>query len=57
MGSRLLFQFAPLREGRHRKSPVRKDSDYFNSRPCVRGDLDDVEAGDLIHTISIRAPA
>ena len=34
-----LFQFTPLREGRRRAAVRRRQRQYFNSRPCVRGDL------------------
>ena len=34
-----LFQFTPLREGRHPDAPEEEDDDeYFNSRPSARGD-------------------
>ena len=35
-----LFQFTPLREGRPEgKLAELMEDDYFNSRPCVRGDF------------------
>ena len=53
-----LFQFTPLREGRRWLSNEKKnDPNYFNSRPCGRGDV----AGPLVAVhrddISIHAPA
>ena len=33
-----LFQFTPLREGRHEAEQVQNELLDFNSRPCVRGD-------------------
>ena len=35
----VLFQFTPLREGRLIQLAGTGDSEHFNSRPCVRGDL------------------
>ena len=38
-GSLCLFQFTPLREGRHGSATVRRQAvGYFNSRPSARGD-------------------
>ena len=33
-----LFQFTPLREGRHARYGGIEPTDYFNSRPSARGD-------------------
>ena len=33
-----IFQFSPLREGRHEDESRRQEMRYFNSRPCERGD-------------------
>ena len=51
-----LFQFTPLREGRRTLLPGAGRRDYFNSRPCERGDKDtrDIKA---LFDISIHAPA
>ena len=35
----VLFQFTPLREGRRKSAIARRRLFYFNSRPCVRGDI------------------
>ena len=51
----VLFQFTPLREGRHVPRVGRDAEDYFNSRPSARGDLKkEVDLLDVI--ISIHAP-
>ena len=34
-----IFQFTPLREGRHNKHGHRRAMHYFNSRPSARGDV------------------
>ena len=34
----VVFQFTPLREGRHQKYSQSDSSSHFNSRPCERGD-------------------
>ena len=34
----LVFQFTPLREGRHLNPLIEAGSGNFNSRPCGRGD-------------------
>ena len=52
-----VFQFSPLREGRHGDHPRTKRKRYFNSRPCERGDLQvEREYGNSTY-ISILAPA
>ena len=53
---RLVFQFTPLREGRPVADIIAERKEYFNSRPCVRGDRGRLrfEAED---GISIHAPA
>ena len=40
-----LFQFTPLREGRHPPAPLLATSAYFNSRPSARGDIYNVPVG------------
>ena len=44
-GNRELFQFTPLREGRHLLSGTRYSACDFNSRPSARGDLTDGNRG------------
>ena len=54
---RILFQFTPLREGRHGED---EDDDlddyYFNSRPSARGDERRPQRNALLISISIHAP-
>mgnify|MGYP004652545553 CR=1 FL=1 len=50
------FQFTPRREGRHCGLPRPVPPDYFNSRPCGRGDLSRYFKR-IIANISIHAPA
>ena len=52
---KFLFQFTPLREGRHTVFPNLRYQNYFNSRPSARGDMMPVRC--LISApISIHAP-
>ena len=37
----ILFQFTPLREGRHDVVRILLNVSHFNSRPCERGDGDE----------------
>mgnify|MGYP001511702919 CR=1 FL=1 len=51
----ILFQFTPLREGRHVSDEGVRVHFYFNSRPSARGDIaKKCEKG--LYTISIHAP-
>ena len=43
----VIFQFTPLREGRHWSAPTGNNGENFNSRPCVRGDLWNLEGGKI----------
>ena len=52
----LLFQSAPLHEGRHGWSCWRFGVVCFNPRPCTRGDFGDAPVSQHIE-VSIRAPA
>ena len=51
-----LFQFTPLREGRRLDMEDGTWNDYFNSRPCERGDMEIILFGNVVN-ISIHAPA
>ena len=51
-----IFQFSPLREGRLIFKQWLSEYAYFNSRPCVRGDLQEEDAVQNF-IISILAPA
>ena len=52
-----VFQFTPLREGRHQVLEQGHQGTYFNSRPCVRGDVLQQWGQYKGHDISIHAPA
>ena len=55
---RVKFQFPPLREGRLDWESVEKEAhQYFNSRPCERGDAVDGDGCLYTYWISIPAPA
>ena len=52
-----LFQFTPLREGRHHTDDSVRLPSNFNSRPCERGDLCLIFPVSQCFQISIHAPA
>ena len=52
----ILFQFTPLREGRHEANRDACRSAYFNSRPSARGDVRKSFAYLICFSISIHAP-
>ena len=52
-----IFQFTPLREGRHGPADKKHSTKNFNSRPCGRGDSSTRSAGCVVCSISIHAPA
>ena len=41
-GTAMIFQFTPLREGRHQRLCQHRTQNHFNSRPCGRGDGDEL---------------
>ena len=54
--SSTIFQFTPLREGRLQNPPAVSQMQYFNSRPCERGDVHKYGKA-IVQRISIHAPA
>ena len=52
----LIFQFTPLREGRHPRRRHARRHPYFNSRPSARGDVQRPAKVALRPAISIHAP-
>ena len=53
----VIFQFTPLREGRQERHRLPVYPDYFNSRPCERGDRGRHPMAAPPAHISIHAPA
>ena len=51
----VVFQFTPLREGRHNGKGLAAWLRYFNSRPSARGDFRNY-ATQEVNLISIHAP-
>ena len=51
------FQFTPLREGRQKRMAHFAGNACFNSRPCVRGDINALQTMLYQGLVSIHAPA
>ena len=54
--SSFVFQFTPLREGRHNVADVCSELENFNSRPSARGDFSFFSFFSSLRKISIHAP-